>query len=172
MNPFSHKVEPTDIMSIQIPRVEVENWDINPTLRQLNRLKTDKVSAQKYGHSLSFEINGYEDSPKSLMEIRDVQKFMEKLDKEFPYWFYFLRNSDPSLEFILFSVCPHYKESSSGKWRVQRERFSKFMAEHHAALDEMFDLAEIKEEEREMMREEINTFFGNVTHLWYDPNEI
>lgn len=166
MNSFSEKVEPANFMFIRVPRTEIESGDINPTLWQLNRLRTDKASAQKYRSALSFDIVGYEEIPKELIEIRDVQNFMAKLDKEFPYWFYFLPKIDDSLKFILFSVCPHYRESAGGEWRVQQERFMKFMSEHHAALEEMFDLAEISDEERQWTRDEINTYFDRANNLW------
>lgn len=157
-------------MFVRVSKADVENGDINPTLQQLNRLIAGKGTVQKYRDSLLFDIDGYEGGPKSLIEIREVQNFMAKLDKEWPYWFYFLSKDDDSLEFILFSVCPHYRKSSSSAWRVQRERFWKFMSEHYAALEQMFRLAEVSPEERGTFRDEINVYFERVNDLWYSPD--
>jgi hypothetical protein len=169
MNPSFEKVELMDFVNIRVPKSEIESGDINPTLRQLNQLRTGAASARRYADSLTFEIDGY-DTSRDLFDIRDVQKFMAKLDKEFPYWFYFLSKSDASLDFILLSVCPHYRDSSTGKPRVQRDTFQNFMAEHHAAFREMCSLAELTERDSEQLTDEINTYFGNGFDLWYQPD--
>jgi hypothetical protein len=155
--------EIVESMYITVTKADVENGDISATLRELNRLKMDKASVQKYVAALRLKIEGYDDSPKELFEIRDVQKFMSKLDKEFPYWFYFLNRSGIGLTLrtLLLSIYPHYKESSSGKWKVQHEKFEQFMADHLHALEEMFDVAELDEEQRQMTRDEISTYFVN-----------
>jgi hypothetical protein len=119
----SQKVEPMDFMNVRVPKSDIESGDINRTLQQLNGLKADGAAAKRYVDSLTFDIDGY-DSSRNLFDVRDVQKFMAKLDKEFPYWFFFLSKSDSSLDFILLSVCPHYRDSASGKPLVQRDIIS------------------------------------------------
>lgn len=162
-------------MSLEIVLISkevIENGNVNSVLEKLKRLTFDKNTARKYRDGLRISIYGYEDNPKPLFQIKEVQDFMKNLDKEFPYWFYFLSKSDNSLEEIMFYVCPSFQLSENRKYRVQYQIFNNFMFEHFKALQEMFELAEISEEERSLLKYEIATYFFNVNDRYYHPDEI
>jgi len=154
---------------IKIDPEEVESGEIRDTADRLLPLSADATIARQYAHSLQVQIESASKPEEPPYEMSDVQKFLRELDAEFPYWFFFLNKDSDSLRTILLSICPHYHDSEH-RCRVRKDIFENFMKAHHEALDQMFDLVDCSELERQQARDEINSYYLKEIDLLYWPN--
>lgn len=79
----------SDYVLIFASRDDIQAGDIQPILGPLNALLRQDV-ASRMRHKVRFGVNGYDDDPRALYDIPEVQSWMRKLDQEWPYWFFFL----------------------------------------------------------------------------------
>src|SRR6516162_1713428 len=94
-----------DYLVIMASREEVEARDVSRASASLKRL-LEPNNARRLKGKLVFGIGGYDADPRELFEIPEVRTWMRKLDREFPYWFYFLDLGPRStLSFVTFSLC-------------------------------------------------------------------
>jgi len=92
----------------------VNAGDIDHALATLGKLLVPEV-ARRVQEQLFFGIRGYEDDPKDLWEFPEVRMWMQDLNAEFPYWFYFMDLGPRStLSFVAFSLC-RYEKVPGGK---------------------------------------------------------
>lgn len=72
-------------------------------MRALQPLLADGDTIRRRRGRLHFWIEGYDDDPRELWEVREVRSYVAALDAAFPYWFWFLSLDDPTL--LLFPAC-------------------------------------------------------------------
>ena len=70
-------------------RDDVEAGDISDVLTTLRKLLIPEIANRTKGR-LFFSILGYDDDPRDLWEFPQVCAWMKALDRDFPYWFYFM----------------------------------------------------------------------------------
>ena len=80
----------TDFLTIIISRQEIETNDLSQTIGTLNRLLEDKETIEYFFERVEIGVGGYDNDPRELWDIPEVKLFIQKLDRQFPYWFYFL----------------------------------------------------------------------------------
>jgi hypothetical protein len=110
---------------------------------------------------LVFGIGGYDADPRELFEIAAVRTWMQMLDREFPYWFYFMDLGPRStLSFVTFSLC-RYDKVPGGKL-VDRDDLLVFVTTHFAASNRL--AANLGETEKEIddRSRAISSFFFPV----------
>lgn len=160
MEAWEHPDARVDNLVVMASRGEVETGDISGALRSLEKL-LDPKSARKLKGCLIFGVRGYEDDPRDLWEIPDVRAWMQELDKQFPYWFYFMDlGQNSTLAFVAFSLCK-FANVPSGK-HIPPQELQQFLISHFGAMNGLTKkLGETQEENDKRSREVTDFFFSD-----------
>ena len=132
MEAWENRKARVDTLVLMASRAEVEARDITYAKASLDRLLKAENAVRIKGR-LIFGINGYDDDPRDLWEIDDVRLWMQRLDEQFPYWFYFMDlGPQTTMPLIVFSLCK-YEKIPGGK-RIPPEELERFIASHMAPM--------------------------------------
>lgn len=97
-----------DYLQIVVPRKEVEEGDILPTLGMLAPLIQSRRTARTFMERVAIYVAGYDDVNWELFEIDAVRDFVHRLDQRFPYWLYFLDKRTGSFDAIWRCMMPPF----------------------------------------------------------------
>jgi hypothetical protein len=86
-----------------VERDEVEREDISRTQEFLRQLVSDPDVARANEENIDLAFSGYDDDPRELCEIPKVRSFIQGLDKDFPYWLFFMSKSGGGLAAVELS---------------------------------------------------------------------
>jgi hypothetical protein len=121
------------VLQLYATRAEVEERNIDSTAITLGKLLVPEVARRVRGR-LFFGIRGYEDDVKDLWEFPEVRTWMQDLNAQFPYWFYFMDLGPHStLAFVAFSLC-QYEKVPGGK-RLPPEELRRFLVSGLATMN-------------------------------------
>ena len=138
-------------------RGEVEAGDVGPALATLRKLLDPEVAGRVKGRLL-FEIHGYEADPRDLWEIPEVRSWTQALDREFPYWFYFMDLGPHStLAMVAFCLCK-YEKVTGGK-RIPPAELQRLLLSGFAAMNHLSSRFGDSQEENDRRSKEITRFF-------------
>ncbi len=152
-----------DYLHVVASKDEVQCCNPDSTSRILNSLLSTRERVMRFRDSVDFGIDGYDDDQRELFEIPEVRGFMERLDREFPYWFYFLtkRRQHSSLRLIALCLC-RYTCVESGLVRIDQGDLANFLFEHFDAANRLLDEFALDERENERISEEIVRVFADA----------
>jgi hypothetical protein len=109
MEPWEHPGTQVGVLIVSVSREEIEAGDTRHVSETLRKLLNPEVANRTKGR-LFLIINGYDDDPRDLWEFSDVCAWMKAVDKDFPYWFYFMDLGPHStLALIAFTLCKYQK---------------------------------------------------------------
>lgn len=97
-----------DPLIVVVSRQDVEEKQIEPTLRVLSRLLTDVSTVREYRERVDIAFHGYDGDSREPFEIPEVRRFVARLDDSFPYWLYFLSRESTGLQALAFCFLPPY----------------------------------------------------------------
>lgn len=158
MEAWEHPDARVDQLILMASKEEVEAGNIDGALASLQKL-LNPANARKFRGRLIFGIRGYDDDPRDLWEIEDIRSWMQKIDREFPYWFYFMDTGPSStLSFIAFSLC-QYEKVSGGKV-IPTEELQRFLLSHFVAMNDLSRKIGETQEETDARSKEIAVFFS------------
>ena len=86
-------------------RREVEAGDVSRVAAALLRALANRETIERLRGQVEIAFHGYSDDPRELYEIPEMRLFCAELDREFPYWFYFLSTEGVTLEVIACCLC-------------------------------------------------------------------
>jgi hypothetical protein len=157
MELWEHPAAGVDALVLMASRAEVEAGDVAHALASLRKL-LEPESAKRLKGRLIFGIRGYDEDPRELYEIPDVRAWVNALEREFPYWFYFLDLGPRStLAFITFALC-RYEKVPGGKV-IPPDELQQFLIFHFGAMNQLAArLGETQGEINDRSRE-ISAFF-------------
>lgn len=90
---------------LALTRQEVESGNIASALERLHVLAGSRDSAMRYQESLLFVVEGYDDDPRELQEIREVRDFFANLTGHWPHWLWFLNRHMGSIPLLMSLLC-------------------------------------------------------------------
>lgn len=147
------------LLLITVPRTDIESGDITFALDSLHRISDSQKLAKKYKESIDLSVFGYEDDPRELYEIPEVRNWMQKLDKQFPYWLYFLSKETRSLAFIPLALCDFYIDRKLRIIEISNPCLSRYIEAHFPAMNEMCYFAGFDDIEIFELSTRVVTFF-------------
>lgn len=157
MEAWEHPAAHVDNLVLMSSRAEVEVGDVVHATAALNKLLNPDHAKRLKGR-LIFGINGYDDDPRDLWEIAEVRAWMEAVDREFPFWFYFVDLGPRStLRFIAFCLC-RWGKVPDGKL-IPPEDLQSFLLMHYAAMNHLAARLGETQEEIDARSREIGRFF-------------
>jgi hypothetical protein len=138
-------------------RAEVEAGNIKHASAMLQKLLTPENASRLKGR-LIFGIRGYDDDPRELFEVPEVRTWMEELDREFPYWFYFMDlGSRSTLSLVAFCLC-RWEKVPGGKM-IPLGDLQVFVVNHFVAMNRLAASLGETQEEVDRRSREITAFF-------------
>jgi hypothetical protein len=143
----------TDFYFVVIERDDIESGNIITALKLLNRVKASKKLIRRYKNKVHLSIHGYDNDSRGLCEIPEVRYWLRNLDREFPYWFYFLSKETDSLNFIIYTLC-EYRIAEQG-FVLDKASLARFMLKHFVAMNRMCKEAGMSANEIELLSEQV-----------------
>ena len=87
-----------------IPRIDVENLHVAPTLTKLWAICEDRQSVWINQNNVELRFTGYLKRTRDLWEIREVRKFVRALLASFPAWMFFLDRNGNTFNWCLLCL--------------------------------------------------------------------
>ena len=94
--------------TINVQKKDIVAGDTTNILNTFNQFISSPETALSWREKVDFTIDGYDYSPKRLCEIPKVRSFIIKLDKQFPFWFFFLTKQTHGLTFVAHCFLPPF----------------------------------------------------------------
>lgn len=145
-------------LCIVVAREDVESGDIDMALGTLKRISLNKRLARNHKDKVDISIFGYRDDPRELYEIPEVRRWVNKLDRQFPYWFFFLSKKMPGLGFITLALCD-YSRRPDGKPELEKSSWARFMDAHFTAMNQICESLEFSVEEIKELSEDVIAYY-------------
>jgi hypothetical protein len=98
---------------LEVSRDQVVHMDLSGPLRKLRGLMSNAATVAARKGKLTLVFSGWESDPRELYEIDEVRNYFAALDREFPYWLWFLMQDEITLSVLL--LCPPCKVESDGR---------------------------------------------------------
>lgn len=111
---------------IVVSREEVISKDTSSALEALRALVVSPEAALQYFEAVDIAFHGYNDWREELFEIQEVREFVYALDKQFPYWLFFLDKKALGLQCIAYCFLPPFL-TQEAKQRIFPERLNKLL---------------------------------------------
>ena len=93
---------------IVISRDEVLRQDISGPLKTLKHLIANRENIRANMLNVDVSFSGYENTKEELFDIPEVRSYVHALDKEFPYWLYFLSRHFMGLQCLAYCYLDAY----------------------------------------------------------------
>ena len=144
-------------IDILITKQDVDNNRLEEVVRRFKVLLKPAVVGLAKQH-VNITFCGYAADAREPYEIEEVARFVEEVDKYFPYWFYFMRLETSGLRDLCYVLC-RARRFQDGKPKVARAAMNSFLEKHLLALDSLFNSLQLPTEEQVVLRQQIQTYF-------------
>lgn len=147
-----------DVFVLQASHREVEAGDVSKATASLYELLIPE-HIRRLRRKLVFEIAGYNDDPRDLWEFPKVRKWMNDLDRQWPFWFFFMNLGRPStLSMVTFCLC-QWTKVPGGKL-VEEEQLIPFVRHHMQVMLGLCSKLAMDQKAMTAMAIEILEFYG------------
>ena len=147
-----------DLLIIRASRPDVEAARTEPLLTLLRKLLNPEVALRAQGR-LILVIDGYDDDERELDMIPEVREWMREVDREFPYWLFFMDLGPRStLTFVAFALCRY--ERVPGGSLLPEEELECFLVTRFAAMNELAAGLNMPEADIDSWSRKIGRFFA------------
>lgn len=161
---MSQRLRPcvTEPVILMFSRQRVEACDVAEQLPLLQRLTADRLSALEYCGRISLVFDGYDNDPRELFEIPEVRSYFQRLDEQWPYWFFFLSQADDSIKLLESCLCETI-EVIPGVTSIEIEQMELSLARHFGAMEKLREKLDLPEETCEEVAEGIISLIRNAS---------
>lgn len=134
-----------DPLVVVVSRAEVESIDTSVALNVLKQLLQSPETAERFVERVDIAFHGYDHTNQELFEIPEVRNFVCQLDREFPFWLYFLSKYDLGLQCLLFCFLPSFL-TEEARSRILPERIGELLTQRWLpAMNQVCDFAGFSE---------------------------
>lgn len=146
-----YNMEGDSINLIEISKEQILSGEIDILLIKLRTLIEYPFMMKRFCENIDISIVGFENQSMQLWENEHVREYINRLDKDFPYWLYFLSKERDGLSIIIKCfLLPYLSEEGYRKHNL--ERLSNYLIKRgFPAMKHICGLAEKTEEEIEFM---------------------
>ena len=103
---------------IVVSKKEVLERNIQPALDVLRSLMVSPEISKAYKENVKIIFQGYNDNISDLYKINAVREYVNLLDEEFPFWFFFLSKEYLGLQNMVHCFLPPFSTD-----KIKREAF-------------------------------------------------
>jgi hypothetical protein len=111
---------------IVVSKKEVLDRNIEPALTLLRSLMESPEIAAKYKENVEITFQGYNNNTFELFKSKPVREYVNLLDNEFPFWFFFLSKEYLGLQSMVHCFLPPFL-TDKGKREVFPERIGYYL---------------------------------------------
>ena len=140
----------TEPVIIMISRRQVEENDMASVLSQLKILLARREDCWLYRGQASLVVDGYEDDPRELVDIKEVREFLRAFATQWHYWGFFFNQVDDSIILLGSCVCGA-SYPGGGAVEMDVEKIRSFLLTGFDGVNELFDKHGFPEHELEIM---------------------
>lgn len=97
-----------DFVMVIVSKREVVALDTGAALGTLRTFVASPDAARRWFECVDISIQGYDHRAEELFEIPEVRAYVAELDKEFPYWLFFLSKRHLGLQFVTHCFLPPF----------------------------------------------------------------
>jgi len=94
-----------DFIVLDFDRGDIESADTGGVMGILTQL-LERDAAMKFCERVDVCCTGYDSDSRELWEIPEVRAFVQRLDRQFPYWCYFLARNGEGLLWLTYCLYP------------------------------------------------------------------
>jgi hypothetical protein len=120
-----------------IPHGNVQACDTTTVLNALNSFLETRERVVWGRGRITLIFEGFDDDPRDVRNIPEIRRYIEKLDEQFPYWFYFADLDAHTLNVLALCLCPVIKVGNGST--PDLEGLKHFLASHVIALNILCD---------------------------------
>ena len=143
-------------MHVIVRRSEVEACVIEPTLKALHVLTSDKETAMRFQNHVTLSFQGYEDDPRRLFQIEAVCAFVRKLNEKWHLWFFFMTKDVRISPLAIIALClSGHSRTTAGVFVPRVESSKEFFWNHFGFLRGLCQFYNLSEEETESAVQEV-----------------
>lgn len=131
------------IVSLLITKQEIEEFNFDFTLYSLEHIHK---TPRKYFNKLYLTIDGYDNENREIYEIEEVRRYIQFLDKSFPYWFYYFISDIPKTHapHKLLASCICEIDSVENKGKIKQVGFNlkslqEFISAHFHYMNQIME---------------------------------
>ncbi|MEI7813011.1 MAG: hypothetical protein WCJ01_11415 [Ignavibacteria bacterium] len=111
---------------IIVSKKEVLERNIQPALHVLRSLTVLPEISKAYKENVEITFQGYRDNISELFKSKPVREYVNLLDDEFPFWFFFLSKECRGLQNMVHCYIPPFL-TDKGKREVFPERIGYYL---------------------------------------------
>ena len=147
---------------LMFSRRQVDTCDFAEPLEFLRGLTADPRAALDYCGRISLVVDGYNDDPREIFEVPEVRTFIKGLDRQWPYWFFFLSQADDSIKLLESCLCDTI-EVMPGVASIYLKQMERALVRHFAAMNRLCEALNVPEEKIEEISEGIISLIHNAS---------
>lgn len=147
---------------LMFSRKKVETCDVDEPLQFLRGLTANPHAALEYCGRISLVVDGYNDDPREIFEVPEVRAFVKELDRQWPYWFFFLSQADDSVKMLESCLCDTI-EVIPGVASIDLDQMEIALARHFDAMNRLCEALNVPEEKNEEISDGIISLIRNAS---------
>lgn len=148
----------SDALALIVSRDEVERGDTSRVVELLHGLLDEPARIAKFADSLTIGFGGYDSDPRPLYRVEEVRRFVNGMDAQFPFWFYFCGKHDHSLKLI--ALCLLKPKLFNRTLSIKNPEFYSFFSNRMGSASSLCKLAQLQDAKRELMYHRSMAYFG------------
>ena len=157
-----------DPVIFMITKQSIIDCDTSFALKKLQTISADPSKAHEFVGRLVLVFDGYYKDKRELWAIPEVRTYVQKLDREWPYWYFFLNQASESIQ-ILESCLVDVEEVAPGVASIDAGGLERSMARHFGYLENYAAAVNYPEDKALLIQEGIIQIIGNAA---IDPDEV
>ena len=138
--------DPTSPLVIVVSKKEVLERNIQPALHVLRSLMGSPEISKAYKENVEIIFHGYHDNISELFKSKPVREYVNLLDEEFPFWFFFLSKEYLGLQNMVHCFLPPFR-TDRGKREAPEMIGNYLMYRWFPAMSDVCKYAGCSEEE-------------------------
>jgi len=158
-----HHPAPVSVTLIVFPRDVVERNDVAQALATLRPLAASPGQARAHRGAVEFVFEGFDDDARELHRIPAVRRFVQELDRQWPYWLYYGAKTGDTLAVIMLCLLDgHVARREPGRvgYAIDGEQLRAMLLRLFAGSNDLYDRLGLDEDDNARLTEEV---IGYVT---------
>jgi hypothetical protein len=122
---------------------------------------TSPERALSFFENVDIAFHGYDDDPRELFEIDEVRNFVIELDRQFPFWLFFLTKRGLGLQCIMLCFMPPYLTDDARKTIFPHKLDELLSKRWFPAMNQICDYVGFSERDNQRLTESVADYFIN-----------
>jgi hypothetical protein len=149
---------------LTISPADIERQSTGPLLGAIRHWAESSKRPLTLLGQLQVLFAGYGADSRELWQVPNVRQFVQSIDEEFPFWFYFADLNSEFLRVLAFCLC-RSSVVGRGSTAINSQDFAAFLERHVAAMNQIMEHWKVNEAVNRRRTEEILSYFEQARIL-------